>query len=217
MQNEAWKQAQQSNDVHAPHAVAFGPEQQVAANQCLDAERPPEVDTAGQGELQIAAEDALLDKAHQQKSRRPQPGELEDFRTGERDRPKMEPAAPGQRAHQSRERGESRHQAGNEMQRTPWPSQVEVEQASAALDQRHQRGRAHHPQERDQLAEECRKCREVGLGVEKMGLDQQRSHGGREQEEQGDEDRDRPACAQTPRTYENPPQAAIFFGAGGES
>ena len=155
MQQRAGNQPQRGDDIDAPDAVALALDHQVKANRADAPQRPPEVDAAGQGELQIAAEHAFFHKSHQHKDRGPHGAKLEDVRTGERNRSEMKPAAPGQCCDERRECRESRSQATEEVKRTTWTAEIKVQDA-ATLDERDQGGRGKNDHECTELTEERR-------------------------------------------------------------
>jgi len=63
MQREAGKQAQQDRSINSPCCGSLGAQKKRQADGCLDAKCPPEIDAAGEGELQIATEHAFLNEA----------------------------------------------------------------------------------------------------------------------------------------------------------
>ena len=93
VEDEAREKAQQGDGIDAPYAVAFGAQEQVSAHSGDEAQRPPEVDAAGEREQQIAAEEPLLNAAHQQKGTAPQRAKAEDRSSGKRRRAEVQPAA----------------------------------------------------------------------------------------------------------------------------
>ena len=108
-------------------AVARGSQQQVEAERADHRQRPPEVDAAREGELQVAAKCALLKETHREKGHAPQRRKAEDRHSREPHRAKAQPATHGQRSHQRRERHESCRKAAEKVNRRPGTGQVVVE------------------------------------------------------------------------------------------
>ena len=216
MKNEAREEAEQGDGVDAPCAAAAVKEDEVRAESEFGGKRPPEVDAAGEGELEVAAEDALLDAAHQQEGASPERGIVEDLPAGERDGAEMEPSAPGHGSHQQRERRKPRGQTLEKVERAAGASEIEGQEAAAALDERHDRRCAHHAEERDQLAEEGGSGREMVFLVDKMKLEKRKSHHEAKEGEQEDKSQHRPAGAQALAAQEHPAYGARFPGIGGD-
>ena len=170
---------------------------------------------AGEGELQVAAEDALLDAADQQESDSPERCILEDLDSGERDGAEMEPASPGEGADEGGECSEARDQALNEMTRAPGAGEVEGQQvAAASLDEGHNGACRHHAQKRYQLTEKRLSGREMGLWVDEMEPEEDSSREAGHEEQDNEKEQHRPACSQALRSEQYPQQGTSFPGLG---
>ena len=183
---------------------------QVKAKPGDSGQRPPEADAPVEREERIAAKDALFAATHQQKGRRPKRAKLENLSAGERSMTEMHPSAPGQRAHQRRQRCEARNQAAKKVKKSPGASQVVDQNAASAFQERHQSGCRHQRKNDRQLRKEGCRGGEAFLFADKMKFGKNQFQGEAGNAQQQEKEQRRPSSAQTLAADEDPAKAAIF-------